>query len=72
MLSWFHPLALMVSKGEVKKKGEVWQFPPLEIKTKGRISGLSDNILQSQKLEIGDCYYKNLFKLCHFLTSAVF
>lgn len=50
MLSWFHPLALMVSKDEVKKKGEVWRFPPLEIKTKGRISGLLDNIFESQKL----------------------
>lgn len=50
MLAWFHPLALMVSKGEVKR-GEVCRFPPLEIKTKGRISGLSDNILvRSYKL----------------------
>lgn len=47
---------MMVSKGEVKKKGEVWRFPPLEIKTKGRISGLSDNIFE-EKLQLRDCYY---------------
>lgn len=56
MLPWLHPLALMASKGEVKK-GEVGRFPPLEIKTKGRISGLPDNIL-SQKLWVRGCCYR--------------